>query len=269
MRNLFFIFLLGILGTGCQQHYYYSPNTLHLPSVSQTGDINVEASLNGSQQIKGTELKSAWMFTKNTSLMANLMYLKGSFEIQTSFAFPPPPPEYHSGRGYLVEGGITRHFPLNEYTQFTMSGGWGIGNSRNDFDNGRIANLNFYRGFIQPALVSTGELATFGVGLRFSYLTFKGGDVDVRINDPELQILRKIDTEGPFWIPDLGLSGGIRLAPFQLKCNIGVSMKAVYTNQYSFANNNLNLALLYQFNHEQEKKNTKKKSSKKKKKKRK
>ena len=264
MRYIFYFTALAGLFSSCTQHYFYSPNTLHLPAVRERGDMTAEISLNGSNQIKGLELKAAYCPIAKTSVMVNYMHLQGSYNINNSFVFPPVPPEQHSGRGYLAEFGVTRHLIIDEYRMFTLTAGGGIGRSVNDYDLSRVAELKFNRLFIQPAFVSQGEMADFGIGLRFSRLGFYSGSVDFRIDEDDLTSIRKIDENDPFWIPDIGLSAGINFAPVHLKCNLALSMYDK-NDDYSFSGSNLGVSLLVDVDNIFKKKTTA--SSKKKKKK--
>lgn len=267
MRHLILFVAVPVFFANCTQHYFYAPNTLHIPTVREKGDMTAEISLNGSNQIKGFEAKAAYCPVKNTSVMVNYMYLSGTFNVNNSFVFPPPPNEVHSGSGFLTEVGITRNFVIDQYKMFTLTAGGSLGRSVNDYDRGRLAKLNFNRFYLQPAIVSQGELAEFGVGLRFSRLGFYKGRIDYRIDENDLMDIVRIDESGPFWIPDIGLSAGINFAPVHLKCNLALS---VYDklDDYSFSGNNLNIAMLVDVDNllgKNDAKKTNKKKSKKKK----
>lgn len=275
MYKLFWPALLGVFLSSCSQHYFYAPNTLHLPTVREKGDATIEASLNGSNQIKGGELRAAYCPLNNTSVMLNYMYMKGSFERYTFFTFPTPPPEQHSGRGFITDLGITRNFPISEYSMFTLTAGGSLGRSVNDYSRGRTATLNFNRLFVQPAIVSTGKLADFGIGLRFSRLHFYDGKVDYTIDGEDIAVINNIDQHGAFLIPDIGLSAGVNFAPVHVKCNMTLSV-AENIQYYSFTGNNLSVSVLMDLDNlvpqkkkstakEKSKKSSKKKKSKKKK----
>lgn len=268
MYKLFWPALLGVFLSSCSQHYFYAPNTLHLPTVREKGDATIEASLNGSNQIKGVELRAAYSPLTNTSVMVNYMYMKGSFERYSFATFPTPPPEQHSGRGYITDLGITRNFPISEYSMFTLTAGGSLGRSVNDYSRGRTAILNFNRLFIQPAIVSTGKLADFGVGLRFSRLHIYDGKVDYVIDGDDIATINKIDQHGAFLIPDLGLSAGVNFAPVHLKCNMTLSVSE-NLRDYAFSGNNLSVSVLVDIDNlvPDKKKSTKKEKSKSKKKK--
>jgi hypothetical protein len=266
MQNKAYLLLflaVSLLLSACNQHYFYAPNTLHLPTVKEKGEATIEASLNGSQQIKGTELRAAYCFAPKTSAMVNFMYMKGSFSRSFFGSFPPPPPEQHSGRGYLTEIGVTRHFPLSKYTDFTLTAGGGIGQSVNDYDRGRTATLNFNRLFLQPGLVTKGELAEFGIGLRFSRLGFQSASIDYRIDDNDIFALQAIEKNTPFLIPDLGINTGINFAPFHVKCNMVFTLSDK-PGTYNFTGNNLSVSVLYDINQFTKKDTTKRKKKKKK-----
>jgi hypothetical protein len=235
------LFLLAAtcLLASCTEHYYYAPNTLHMPTTKVVGEATIEASLNGSQQSRGGELKLGYMPHPKTSIMLNTMYLRGAFEkiIFGTITIT----EQHSGRGGLVELGLTRHFPLNEYTDFTLTAGGGGGRATNFYDRARRTELNFNRMFIQPSFITKGELANIGVGLRYSRLGFHSASIDAAIDEDDLNDIQKIERKGAFFIPELGLTAGINYAPIHVNCNM---VLALYGG-YAFSNSNFNVSLRY------------------------
>lgn len=241
-------YLLGIvLGSlllaSCTNHFYYAPNTLHLPQAKNKGEITLEGSLTGSQQAKGFEFKGGYGIAPKTSIMVNAMYLRGGFT-RSFFGFPAPPSEQHSGRGFLTEIGVSRHFPISEYTDFTLTAGGGLGRTAHSYDLGRESVLNFNRVFLQPGIVSKGELANIGVGLRYSRLSFNGGSVDLGIDEQDLIEIKDIENKGNFLIPDLGFSAGINFAPVHLNCNLVLSVFSGI-GEYAFSTSSLNVSLAY------------------------
>lgn len=247
MQKFFLLIFFSAVLSACSQHYFYAPNTLHLPEVREKGEATVEAALTGSSQIKGGEVKAAYAINPSYSVMVNHAFMRGSFTRSTSFVFPPPPDEYHSGRGFISEAGISRHFPISQYAQFTMTAGVGIGRSVNDYDRGRTARLNFNRIFLQPGISSRGELVDFGIGLRFSRLHFYDGRADYAISENDIQDVLEIDQHGAFYIPDVGLSAGISFSPVHLKYNMVVSTWDKIS-EYSFSGNNISLSMLVDIN---------------------
>jgi len=268
MKKFLFLLLSHLILVSCSQHYYYAPNTLHLPAVSQKGQISIEASLNGSSQIKGTEVRSAWMPAQNVSVMANLMYLSGSFEQTNFFVFPTPPTELHTGSGHLLELGLSKHFPLsNTNSVFSITSGAGLGRSINTFDKQRKAELNFSRYFVQPAFMSYGKMANVGVGFRFSYLNFYGGTIDYTINESDLYTIKNIEQKAHFLLPDVGFTAGVRFDPIEIRCNITLGLMP-QPYQFGFSNHTLSISALTVLDAGQSnKKYTKRKISKKKKRK--
>jgi hypothetical protein len=236
--------VLGSLSlASCNEHFYYAPNTLHMPQAKNVGEVTLEGSLNGSNQAKGFEVKGGYGIAPKTSIMVNAMYLRGSFT-RSFFGFPTPPSEEHSGRGYFAELGATRHFPISEYTDFTLSAGGGLGQSNNFFDRGRQSTLNFNRFFLQPGIVTKGELANIGVGLRYSRLGISGGSVDLGIDEFDLSEIKDIENKGSFLIPDLGFSAGINFAPIHVNCNLVLSVFSGI-GEYALSGSNLNVSLGY------------------------
>lgn len=240
---LLWIVLGCLLLASCNNHFYYAPNTLHLPNAKNVGEVTLETSLNGSQQAKGFEFKGGYGIAPKTSVMLNAMYLQGSFT-RAFFGFPTPPSEQHSGKGFITEVGVSRHFPISEYTDFTLSAGGGIGQARNFYDRNRRSTLNFNRVFLQPGIVTKGELANIGVGLRYSRLNFHSASADLGIDEADLVKIKDIDNKRTFLIPDLGFSAGINFAPVHLNCNLVLSVFSGI-GEYAFSASNLNVSLAY------------------------
>jgi hypothetical protein len=241
MRISLFLSALSILAASCTQHYYYAPNTLNLPTADEKGELVVAAHLSGSRQVRGFEATAEYAPLDKTSISLNYMRLGGSYTSSMLDGSGTFIEEQHRGNGNLLELGITRHFPISQYNSFTLTAGGGIGNSFNDFDRNRIARLNFSRYYIQPGFVSQGELANVGIGLRFSRLNFESASIDLRIDEGDLTTIQRIQNNTPFYMPDLGLTGGINFNPVQLRCHVLVSMSS-NNSAHQFLSSNVSLS---------------------------
>ncbi len=243
-KSTFYLTIVACTLASCSNHFYYAPNTLHMPTTKVVGETTIEASLNGSEQTKGGELKLAYMPLPKTSVMANAMMMSGSFSRSNFSSFPTPPPEQHSAKTAMGEMGITRHFPMSEYTDFTLTAGGGLGQATNHYDRGRMTELNYNRVFLQPAFVTKGELANIGIGLRYSRLSFHSASVDAAIDEGDLDNIQEIERKGSFMMPEIGVTAGINYAPFHINCNAVLSL---YNGlgDFAFNNTNLNVSLRY------------------------
>jgi hypothetical protein len=269
MRIGFFLSALVVMAASCTQHYYYAPNTLNLPTADEKGELVAAAHLSGSRQVRGFETTVEYAPINKTSLSLNYMYLSGNYVSSIFDGSGTTIEENHSGRGHLIELGATRHFPMNQYNSFTLTAGGGWGTSLNDFDRNRLARLYFSRYYIQPGFVSQGELANFGIGLRFSRLNFERASVDLRIDEGDLNAIQRIQDNTPFYMPDLGLTGGINFKPVQLRCHVLMSMSS-NNSAHQFLSSNVSISAavnIHDLVNGDREKGKKGKSSKKKKKK--
>ncbi len=242
-KPTFYLTVVALLLASCSSHYYYAPNTLHMPTTKVVGEATIEASLNGSKQSKGGELKLAFMPLPKTSIMVNSMFLQGKFSRSFTF-FPTTTVEEHSGKGFLGELGITRHFPMSEYTDFTLTAGGGLGQAINLYGRGRRSELNFSKVFLQPSIITKGELANIGIGLRYARLSFNSASIDSAIDEQDLAAIEKIERKGSLLMPEIGVTAGINYAPIHINCNAVLSL---YNGlgDYAFSNTNLNVSLRY------------------------
>jgi hypothetical protein len=171
-----------LLLVSCNKHYHYAPNALNVPTVREKGEMTIEGGLSGGSQIQGVDARFAYSPFKNIVVTSSFMRLKGSFERNNFFVFPTPPPEIHTGRGFIAEAGVGMYRSVNNFTSFSVIGGYGLGQAYNTYDRGRYTDLQFNRAYLQPGVTVQGVLADFTCGLRISYLDFRGR-VDLGIDE--------------------------------------------------------------------------------------
>jgi len=135
----------------------------------------------------------------------------------------------NSGKGFLGELCIGPYFQVNEQMAFSLLVVGGLGRTKHEYGFDKLATLSFQRQFIQPTFKFRKKHFSFGSGLRLCRLDYTGGDVNAAIDRDELNTILDIDTQSPFYLPELGI-------------NIGFVGKHV-TIEYSITN------LLYQDNY--------------------
>lgn len=130
--------LLLYLSAACSNHYY-APNINHVPMLDKEGDIRLQGSFNGGDQIEGFDVNAAYALNKNTGIVANGFYTSG--------------PGNDRRNGWLVEAGAGKFYQLGEFGKFECYGGLGQGRVANQFwtDN-RPLPLHLTRAFVQPSV---------------------------------------------------------------------------------------------------------------------
>lgn len=239
------------LFTSCK-HYYYAPNTLNLPTVREKGDLSVDFGIAGGNNMNGWEARAAYVPVKNIVVSASHTKLGGSFEETTSF-FDPTTGQFtftvteKSGKGYLTEGQVGYLLPRTDYLTLSLMAGGGAGRVYNDFGKDQSADLHIRRFSLQPGIMMSGELAEFGCGLRFSHLDFYNGRITYNADNPEIDVLEKIDQKAPFFLTDFGMTAGLKFSSVHLR---GHFVFSLFENNdlYNFASNNASVSMSVDIN---------------------
>lgn len=252
-RNTILTLFVAVIGlSACNTHYYYAPNSLNLTSVQKKGDANVEVGLAGGNQVRGFEARGSYSPWRNVVFTANTMRLSGKFERDPNGGvFPTPTPalpiEKHRAVGYLAEAGGGFYKSVSPFTTLHLLVGTGFGATHHEYGKGRVADLNFSRSYIQPGLTLQGKIADFGCGLRLSMLQYQSGTVDYRIDEGDRTPIERIGLDAPFWMPDFGLSAGLRFSPVRIKCQLTFSLFED-NSAYNFSGNNAFVGLQLDLN---------------------
>jgi hypothetical protein len=119
----------------------------------------------------------------------------------------------------------------------------GVGQGRlyNSYMGDNFSRFTVRRYFVQPALAYRDKSVQMGVALRLSRLSYPKGESSFDIEQNELDAIRKIEKEAPFFVPELGLSGGIAFSPFAVLLNITSVFPEMAGLHFSRFNGNLML----------------------------
>jgi hypothetical protein len=236
--------VVSILLGSCQ-HYYYAPNTLNIPTLREKGDATLDAGLIGGNNFSGWEARAAYSPINRLAVTFNHTQMSGSFE-DGFFDFTTGTfiSQTKSGKGHLTEGGLGYYYPYSQYATLSLSGGGGFGSTYNDFGKAQFARLNLNRIYLQPALSIKGELAEFGCGVRISRLAFNAGEIIYNVDNPEIQVLKKIESKSPFLLTDFGMYAGLNLSPVHLRCHFVFSLFEA-NEAYGFSGNNAALSMTF------------------------
>jgi hypothetical protein len=142
----------------------------------------------------------------------------------------------------MGELGAGLYKTVSPFTTLHLLVGTGYGATSHTYGRGRTADLNFVRSYVQPGLTLQGKIADFGCGLRLSMLQYRSGTVDFRIDEGDRTPIERIGQDAPFWMPDFGLSAGLRFSPVRIKCQLTFSLFED-NSAYNFSGNNAFLGM--------------------------
>jgi hypothetical protein len=204
-KQYFALVILLCVFNGCQ-HYYYIPNNLNIPAMTQQHDASVQI---GKLKSKCRQVQISYSPLKHIGLMYNDMRINED-----------------QGTGRLQEAGAGLYYGIHNDVSFGLYGGWGQGwenhtySSNPGYNTSEVyhADLKFQRMFLQPCFSFQGKFLQVATGLRFSNLTFNSGRIDNRIVQipSEKSALDQIEKKSPFHFTELGFSFGVRLHAFTL-----------------------------------------------------
>ncbi len=195
-------------------HYYYAPNTLQIPVLREKGDAIIGAGLARTGSYTGVEAQGVYSPIRYGAVMVSFLE-SGSRQV----------------RNNRQEGAASRFGELGfgAYEAFergsaSLFAGVGQGNVYNAYGGNKYSDFTVRRWFIQPGIAYKNKGFRGGVALRLSRISFPKGASSFDISEDELAAIRKIESDTPLFLPELGLSGGLVLAPFTL----AVQMASVF-----------------------------------------
>ncbi len=233
-KNLFLIVLLGILPWGLQaQTYNYAPNTINIPFLQKKGDASVSLGWGrGNNSFQSLELGAAYSPLPHLAVMANYF---GALDKQVRNLTTI------GTNGYLVEAAIGA-FEAKTKRSASLFAGYGIGHLFSNFGSEETAQFNIQRIFIQPGLAYRSKYFQAGLALRISRLMYGNGIISFSIDPQYLTAIQNIERDGPLFLPELGLSAGMRLKPVTL--NLNITSIFPNTDDWNFVRLNTALSVL-------------------------
>lgn len=243
MRNLSLcVCALALLLSSCNNHYHYSPNTLNIPHANERGQGSITALVGGDPNTLSGELKLSYSPVKNATLMLNYFGTRSNF---TDYNFFTNQFLDKKIRGQFVEVGGGGYVPSFFGTAALYAGG-GMGYMNNDYGYAKYSKLRLNRLFIQPTFSFKNDWLRLGMGVRVVCLNFPTGDVDYAIEETYLEQIRKLESDGPFWLAEFGGNIGIYFHGISLTANAMLA-PAPYVYEYGFDPFNVNIGLSYEF----------------------
>lgn len=235
MRTLFLFanLLVFIAQTSGQDHFYYTPNITHVPVLLQKNDGSAGVGMSWGSDYFAVEAQGVYSPVSHAAVMLNY-FDNGKWDIRKNES---------QGTSYrFFELGLGGYYPL-ERGSASIFAGVGQGNLYNYYGAENYSDFTLRRFFIQPGLVYEDKFFTCGLTLRFSRLSYPKGQSSFDIDPSELESIRKIEEDSPFFLPELGLSGGLKFSPFSISINLTSVFPDVPGLNFSRFNSNLMLSL--------------------------
>ncbi len=197
------------------QHYYYSPNSIQIPDLSSKHDANLRFGY-ALGNIDGVELQGAYSPAAHLGVMVNYFVTKNRKR----------QPNADIGTGLQFLEGALCAYQVVRRTTGSLTAGFGQGRFFNHYGNDLHSDLKVNRWFVQPGIHYADRSLLGGFSLRFSRLSYPRGDSDFAINEAELAALQTIEASSPFFIPEIGLYGALRMEPM----SIGINISSIFPN---------------------------------------
>ena len=224
--------VLALNAQALAQHYYYAPNSVHIPLLMEKNNASFGAGLGWGTDFNAFEVQGVYSPIPHGAVMFNY-FNTGSKDIEqgdelgTRFRFA----ELAAGAYQALEHGSASVFA-----------GVGQGRLYNNYGSENFSRFTLRRWFVQPSLAYRDHLFQCGVALRLSRLAYPKGESSFDIEEEDLAAIRKIEEDAPFFLPELGLTGSVRLSPFVLTVNLTSVFPDMEGLHFSRFNTNLTLA---------------------------
>ena len=142
----------------------------------------------------------------------------------------------------FLELGLGAYHAL-ERGSASIFAGAGQGNLYNFYGSDNFSQFTVRRYFVQPGLMYEDNFFRCGLALRLSRISYPKGESSFDIDENELAAIRKIEEDSPFFLPELGLSGGILFSP----CILSVNITTVFPDAPGLNFSRFNMSLMLTF----------------------
>lgn len=135
------------------------------------------------------------------------------------------------------------YLPL-KYGTLALYGGAGKSWLSNRYAVESHADFQIARLFLQPTLSLETRSLRAGLSLRFSRLYYSSGTVEIKgLSDEDLEAIRFIEKNAPFWLPELGAHIGFRFDPCVLTLHFTNAFPS--SDKWKIATYNRSLSLTF------------------------
>ncbi len=211
-RGLLLVVLLSLLLSGCTK-YYYCPNDVNVPLLTDKNQFHIDGSLGSSDFVNINNLQMSYSPLNHLGLIGNCATYSGSGGSGSE------------GSAHLLEIGAGYYYATQGRVKLVgdIYGGFGGGKMNSD------VNMNFRRFFIQPGIGLRGRYFDLALSWRIVNVKYYNFDANGQTDD-YLSSQNLIDYTGrridngsyTFFEPCLTLRAGGRLLKFQFQL-VGVN----------------------------------------------
>lgn len=191
------------------RYFFYAPNTAQITFLSDKHDGSLGIGYGRGGRNTVFEAQAVYSPVRYGAVMVNFMS-SGKKTIRNS---PGSGTEFSFGE---IGVGLYKDW---EHGSASVFAGVGQGRLRNDYGDDQYSRFTVRRWFLQPAVSYTGKNFRGGISLRLSRLSYPRGATSFNIG-PELDVIKKIDKEAPFFLPEPAITGGLILRPFIFSINL-------------------------------------------------
>lgn len=210
MRIPFFgLLAMAFLCFSCVQ-YHYTPNFIQTPAIEKKGDGVIYGGLNLDFNGRKGDFHASFSPVPHISLVSNFLRVNTAY---THNDFSAPSSYRYKEQGHLWEAGIGGYYPIG-FGTVAVYAGYGVGRMRNDYDLGRVADLRLERYYLQPTYTFKTKHVRLGIGMRVARLHYPQANIDYRIDQSEIDVLKRIEQDSPFLMTEFGGTIGYYQKPF-------------------------------------------------------
>lgn len=167
MKHNLLLALTCLLCTSCY-HAYYSPNTAHVPLLSQKGEGKLTASIGTGANTEYTsgELQLAFAATKNLGFMVNGFTATKSEETEDN---------HEKGSGSYIEAAPGLFMPISRNGKWRaeLYAGAGTGSVTNNYGVPSSSKVGVTKAFLQPAIGYKSTNLEVAFAPKMSFINWK------------------------------------------------------------------------------------------------
>ncbi len=215
------------------QHFYYAPNAVHIPMMSEKNDAALTVGIGRGSGYRALEVQAAYSPLRHVAIMFNY-FDAGSKEVERL--------KETGGRGKLTEAGAGVYQGMTNGC-ISLLAGYGQGYFFNNYGLERISRFEVQRWFVQPALMYQDKFFRGGLAIRLNRLYYSEGETAFNIDENELNAIQNIEERSVFFLPELGIHTGINFAPFALNLSLTTIFPKTYNLNFARFNSNFSLTL--------------------------
>lgn len=243
IKPIYLVLLAALAATSCN-HRYYAPNSIQTPFLQNQHDANVSGGMAFGPEYSGWEAQAVYSPIKKIAVIGSFFTASSKKDKINDLSGLS-----EWGRGYFYEGGIGGYHAWNEHSVQSVFVGAGKGNVFNYFGNDREADLDFQRLFLQTGIALQYKYLHLGFGLRLCHLNFVGGDVDLKIDDFELDVIKRLQEDSPMLLAEYSFNFGWKIGPVRLHNILTYSPSNAVQKDARFAGNNISLSASLDLHH--------------------